>query len=59
MPMVPRSGRSFPLLALTFNRLTSGMPLAIPPIEDDTRPPIAYAADPELVRQLQNGRMWS
>jgi uncharacterized protein YprB with RNaseH-like and TPR domain len=48
-----------PLLAVTFNRLTSGMPLAVAPIEDDTRPPIDYLADPELVRDLLNRRAWS
>ena len=46
-----------PLLALTYNRLTAGLPLAIPPIEDDARPAIAYAADPELVRDLLQRRV--
>jgi len=48
-----------PLLALTYNRLTAGLPLAIPPIEDDTLPPIAYAADPELVRDLLHRRAFA
>lgn len=48
-----------PLLALTYNRLTAGLPLAIAPIEDDARPPIAYAADPELVRDLLRRRAWA
>ncbi len=48
-----------PLLALTYNRLTAGMPLPIVPIEDEARPPIAYAADPELVRGLLQRRAWA
>jgi uncharacterized protein YprB with RNaseH-like and TPR domain len=48
-----------PLLALVYNRLTSGLPLAIPPIEDETPPPIAYTADPELVRGLLQRRAWA
>lgn len=48
-----------PLLAETYNRLIAGLPLAIEPIDDVTRPPIVYAADPELVRDLMQGRAWS
>jgi uncharacterized protein YprB with RNaseH-like and TPR domain len=48
-----------PLLAQTFNRLTAGMPLVIPPIDDEPRPAIAHEADPDLVRDLQRGRSWS
>lgn len=48
-----------PLLALTYNRLTAGLPLPIAPIEDEARPPIAYAADPELVRGLLQRRVWA
>jgi len=45
-----------PLLALTFNRLIEGMPLDIARIEDSSRPPIAYAADHELVIELLHRR---
>jgi uncharacterized protein YprB with RNaseH-like and TPR domain len=48
-----------PLLAVAYNRLTAGLPFAIAPIEDDARPPIAYAADPELVRGLMHRRAWA
>ncbi len=48
-----------PLLALTYNRLTEGLPLAIAPIAIDMRPPIEYAADPELVRELLQRRAWA
>jgi len=48
-----------PLLALTYNRLTAGLPLTIAPIEDDIRPPIAYAADPELVIELLHRRAFA
>jgi uncharacterized protein YprB with RNaseH-like and TPR domain len=48
-----------PLLALAYNRLTAALPFAIAPIEDDARPPIAYAADPELVRDLLHRRAWA
>jgi hypothetical protein len=48
-----------PLLALTYNRLTAGLPLAIEPIEDDARPPIAYAADAGLVSDLWHRRAWA
>jgi hypothetical protein len=48
-----------PLLCLTYNRLTAALPLSIEPIEDDTRPPIAYSADPELVRDLLQRRAWA
>jgi uncharacterized protein YprB with RNaseH-like and TPR domain len=48
-----------PLLALTYNRLTAGLPLAITPIDDDARPPIAHSADPDLVRDLLQGRAWA
>jgi uncharacterized protein len=47
-----------PLLALTYNRLSAGLPLSIAPIEDDTRPPIAYTADADLVRELLGRRAW-
>jgi hypothetical protein len=46
-----------PLLALVYNRLTSSLPLSVPPIDDDTRPSIAYAADPELVSELLQRRV--
>jgi uncharacterized protein YprB with RNaseH-like and TPR domain len=48
-----------PLLALTYNRLTAGMPLAIAPIEDEALPPIAYVADADLVRGLLHRRAWA
>lgn len=48
-----------PLLALTYNRLTAALPLAIAPIEDNVRPPIPYAADSELVRGLLRQRAWA
>jgi uncharacterized protein YprB with RNaseH-like and TPR domain len=48
-----------PLLALTYNRLTAGFPLAIARIEDDGRPPIAHTADPDLVRGLLQRRAWA
>jgi hypothetical protein len=48
-----------PLLALTYNRLIANLPLAIAPIDDDTRPPIAYTADPELVREILGRRPWA
>jgi uncharacterized protein len=48
-----------PLLALTYNRLSANLPLAIPPIEDDIRPPIAYIADSELVREILGRRSWA
>ena len=48
-----------PLLALTYNRLSAGLPLSISPIEDDTRPPIAYTADADLVRALQGRPRWA
>ena len=48
-----------PLLALVYNRLTAGMPIRVPPIEDEARPEIAYAADPELVRGLLQRRAWA
>lgn len=48
-----------PLLALTYNRLSANLPLAIAPIEDDTRPPIAYSANPELVREILGRRPWA
>jgi len=47
-----------PLLALTYNRLSAGLPLSIAPIEDDPRPPIAYTADADLVRELLGRRAW-
>jgi len=46
-----------PLLALVYNRLTSALPFSIPPIDDDHRPPIDYAADPELVSELLQRRV--
>ena len=48
-----------PLLALTYNRLAAGLPLAIAPIVDDLRPPITHVADPELVRGLLQRRAWA
>ena len=48
-----------PLLATAYNRLASALPLAIEPIEDDARPPIPYAADPELVSDLLQRRAWA
>jgi len=48
-----------PLLALAYNRLTEALPLPIPPIDDDVRPPIAYTADPELVTHLLHGRAFA
>ena len=48
-----------PLLALAYNRLTAGLPLDVAPIEADMLPPIAYAADFELVRDLLQRRSWS
>ena len=47
-----------PLLALAYNRLSAGLPIDVPPIEDDTRPCIQYEADPELVRALLQRRAW-
>src|SRR5262245_24635926 len=47
-----------PLLALAYNRLSAGLPFPISPIDDDVRPPIAHAADPELVRDLLQRRAW-
>lgn len=48
-----------PLLALTYNRLTADLPLAVAPIVESHRPPIAYDADPELVRGLRERRAWA
>jgi len=48
-----------PLLAHVYNRMTAGLPLSIEPIDDDLRPPIAYAADTELVTDLLNRRAWA
>lgn len=48
-----------PLLALTYNRMTAGLPLDIAPIEDDLRPPIEYVADPELVSALLHRRAFA
>ncbi len=48
-----------PLLALAYNRLTERLPIAVPRIDDELRPPIAYAADPELVRHLLARRAWA
>ena len=45
-----------PLLVLTYNRLTAGLPLDVAPIEDERRPRIAYEADPDLVRALLQRR---
>ena len=48
-----------PLLALAYNRLTAGLPLTIAPIDDDVRPPIAHVADPDLVCELLQSRVWA
>jgi uncharacterized protein YprB with RNaseH-like and TPR domain len=48
-----------PLLALVFNRLTAGLPVAIAPIDDDRRPRIPFEADADLVRALLRSRAWS
>jgi len=48
-----------PLLTLAYNRLTAALPLSIAPIEDDRRPPIAHAADAELVRDLLQRSAWA
>jgi uncharacterized protein YprB with RNaseH-like and TPR domain len=48
-----------PLLALTYNRLTAALPLAVASIADDGRPPIAHTADPQLVRDLLQRRAWA
>ena len=48
-----------PLLALAYNSFIRGLPLTIAPIDDDARPPIPYAADAELVRDLRARRAWA
>jgi hypothetical protein len=48
-----------PLLALTYNRLTSAFPIGITPIADDAPPAIAHTADPDLVRGLLQRRAWA
>jgi uncharacterized protein YprB with RNaseH-like and TPR domain len=48
-----------PLLALAYNRLVAGLPLKVEPIDDDTRPPIAHEADPELVAALLRKSAWA
>jgi uncharacterized protein YprB with RNaseH-like and TPR domain len=48
-----------PLLALAYNRLTTGLPIPVAPIHDDVRPPIDAVADPELVRELRLSRAWA
>ncbi len=45
-----------PLLATVYNRLTSGLPLAVAPISDEARPPIDFIADAELVDELRHRR---
>jgi uncharacterized protein YprB with RNaseH-like and TPR domain len=48
-----------PLLAIAYNRLTQGLPLDVPPIEEAARPKIPYAADADLVRALLRKRPWA
>lgn len=41
-----------PLLAIAYNTLTAGLPIVVPPIDDDRPPPVPYRADAGLVRSL-------
>jgi uncharacterized protein len=47
-----------PLLAIAYNRLTQGLPLDLPPIDEGVRPRIPYVADADLVRGLLRKRVW-
>jgi hypothetical protein len=48
-----------PLLAIAYNRLTEGLPLDLPRIDEGVRPRIPYAADADLVRALLRKRAWA